>query len=113
MGDATYAIAGSTLGSITKTFYLLPQDLDDVRLNIAYTIPCDGVDGPATLAQTAEVVLGNALNTQDTKIAAWTQGVKYNYTITFDLATMTFVPKVVEEDGWQTPVEGTLTEILK
>ena len=105
-GDATYTITGSTLGSITKSFYLLPQDLDDVKLNIAYTIPSDSDSG--TLAQTAEVDLGDAVNGESQTIGTWAQGVKYNYTITFDLATMTFVPVVVEEDGWQTPVEGTL-----
>lgn len=111
-GSATYEIEGEKLGEIEGDFYLLPQALTNVKLNIAYTIPCDGVDGPSTLAQTAEVALGDAVNTESAKIVAWQQGVKYNYTITFDLKTMTFVPTVVQEDNWKTPVEGTLNPSL-
>ena len=92
-----------------QEFLLLPQTLtDDVVLHVDYTLPADGADGtPTTLAQEADIKLNS-----DTTIATWSKGIKYNYTITFDVRTMTFVPTVVEDTNWTVGVDGSLSDTL-
>ena len=100
--------------ALTKNdLLLLPQTLsDDVILHVEYTLPADAADGTeTTLAQEADIQLNTAI-ANSSALATWAQGTKYNYTITFDVQTMTFVPTVVEDANWVDGVNVSAEKVL-